>query len=361
MSGKHRKRLLLLLLLPLGILAYFFVFDSQLFPTSFIPEAGTSPVEQELRAINANIEAVRGDLAVLKSGVVSVSELEAFREELSSLEIRISMLETEAKQLADVPAEVKIIELESWIQEIVNEVGKMRQDIDALRAEQITLEQPPEVETIAEEKEEEIVVEHLEEEEEVDVQEPNKVKLLTLSLSSVQYKPGDEVIIIGRTDPNVPVRISIVDQNSVKIFSQVVSSSNLGKYSIKYLVPDNASLGFHKVTASSGDRQLSSFFTVKVLVPSYAESQTGIITIKTDRITYSKGEYVSVSGTAPPRSTVIVSITFPSGNESSLYAQVDEDSKYQALLTITLDSSSGTWVLSAKQGSEVASLKITVV
>jgi len=361
---------ILLLLFPIGILAYLFAFNTELFQAPFNLGQGTPAVEQELQAINSNIEALRGDFANLQNRVVSVNELEDTRGEIKALDLklkamqtRINTLEREVAQSAD--SADKISELFTLVKKMTDEVDKMQKEIDALKAgtksepemqapkEQVPQEEPKE--------QDEVKAEEPEPEKEAPKEETVKVKLLTLSLPNTQYAPGEEIIITGRTDPNNAVKISILDENSVEKFSKVVKANDAGKYKINYLVSQNMPAGFYKVTASSGDRQVSALFSVKIPAATYAESESGTVTIKADRATYTKGEYISLSGTAPPRSTVTVSISFPSGNESSLNAQVDASGKYRVLLMITLDSSSGKWLLSAKHESEVASIEITVL
>jgi len=94
--------------------------------------------------------------------------------------------------------------------------------------------------------------------------------------------------------------------------------------------------------------------------PPSASVEFGSITIKTDKQTYNKGEYISVSGNAPPRSRVMLILTTPSANESVLTAQADEKGTYNYLIAISLDSRSGEWTITAKQGDEMATLRITI-
>lgn len=187
------------------------------------------------------------------------------------------------------------------------------------------------------------------------------VKSLTASANGVEFILGETVTIAGRTDPNVPVNVKIIDANDNVTFNITVNADAAGVYRVEYMVKHEITIGWYKAQVTSGDKSATVLFKVSDDKQLSAKSESGALTIRVANSTYGRGDYISVSGEAPPREKVTLTVTPPSGNESTAIVSADKDGKYQKLFQLALDASAGEWTIAANHNGDIAILKIRVL
>jgi len=309
-----------------------------------------SAVIQKLLEINAEIEGLRIDLNAMKSATMEMNPLK----EISKLQSSIAALEKRVQELSNATEEAKtdnvstekVEQLYGLLAKLEDKMGQMEKEIKTLK------------ETPAQVQELEVVTE-TEDVPDQQVQEV-KVKALTVSTNRVEYMLGEIVTITGKTDPEVPVNVQIADAHKV-IFTITTESDNIGLYKAVYEIQDDATAGTYTVTVSSGDKSSIIFFKVNNPEKLSAYSQNGLLKLGITDSVYSRGDYVSVTGEAPPRGKIAITITPPSGNESTVTVFSDSDGKFQKLFQLSLDASDGDWTISATHYGETASLTIKVL
>ena len=303
-----------------------------------------SATTKQLHEITAEIDGLRNDLNTIKSQVSDTSKVD----DLSKAQTRIDTLEEKMKQLSRVKGETKTNDVSTKVEDLYALLSKLEVKMDQLEMEVKTLKEQSTPK----------------QEEESPSEQPSmdfKVESLTASTDSVEYRLGEKVIITVKTDPNVPVNIQMTYDNKTVLYYTTIKSDAAGIYRLEYKLQPGAVTGWYNAKVTSGDK--SNFLVFRVLDSAKlsAESENGILTIKVMRSTFSKGDYISVSGEAPPRGKVILTITPPSGHESSATVWGDTEGKYQNLFQLTLDASSGEWTITAKYNQETALLKVKVI
>jgi hypothetical protein len=328
-------------------------------------------IEQE---IISHVKNLQDDITAMQSSLNNFANLDS---QIVNVQNVISDLE---KRISATEAEYDTVEkLNSYIDTLQQKMVKLEREVQKLKASQEEIVKAQESKTVEQKVKEEPETETTsvpdqetsqqgtqaqdtpEQETPAEQVPSNNTKTLFLTINRSQYMVGDTVLINISTDEEASVELKIVSSTSVDVFKKVIKANSAGKIRVEYIIPDDVPAGGYKVIVTSGAKQKSMLFTVAKppALPS-ASSESGKITIKTDKQTYGKGQYMVVSGNALPRGKVTIIVTTPSYNESVFLTQADEKGVYSRLVTIGLDSSSGEWTVSAKQGDEIATLRITV-
>jgi hypothetical protein len=127
-----------------------------------------------------------------------------------------------------------------------------------------------------------------------------KVNLRTLEET---YHPGDPILVIGDSNPNVIITVSLVNPNGTKVKTQELFTDKKGTYSSSaFRIPTNAQTGTWKITAGSGINHISKDLKVTPLV-------AGGITVNLDKTNYKTDEIVQITGDGVSVShTIIIKI-----------------------------------------------------
>lgn len=310
-------------------------------------------IGKQLLALTSEIESLREDLnAVKKEGNDDPIDITVVETRIASLEKKVSSLSA-TKRTSNEEVLVKEIEqLNELISNLELKIEQLEAKIEMMEEQMTETQQEKQTEDVPDQVEQEVV----EEEEPKDF----TVKSLTASTNMVKYKLGETVIISGKTDPNVPIDMVVIHDDRI-VFNTKTKSDAAGVYVLEYKIQTGSSLGWYNAIVSAGDKNSNLLFKVIDAQKIYGESENGNVSISVVSTSYSRGDYISVTGEAPPRSKIVITIMPPSGNESSAIVMTDEHGKYQKLFQLTLDASSGEWTLSANYNGEVASIKIKVL
>jgi 5-hydroxyisourate hydrolase-like protein (transthyretin family) len=183
---------------------------------------------------------------------------------------------------------------------------------------------------------------------------------LALSVDRNQYARGEKVLLSGKTDHDVWIDIDIFDSNKVQVVRTSTKSDANGNYRYEYTIPSNAALGNYEVNVITGTKQESVKFSV-VSSTSQTPSTSGSLTITTDKSDYARGDLVKITGKAPAKSKVTILVEPPSGDTLLLTVTASDSGTYQTLFTIKADAVKGTWNLTAKQDTDIATATMRVV
>ncbi len=329
---------------------------SQFPPTADNQESATN---KQLLAIKAEIESLRKDLALIRSEATSKGEstnVLAVEGRIASLEKKVSDLAKFTKPADDSALAKEVQELHALLDRSEAKMEQMQNEIKMLKEQIATMQQKTEKEAQAPPEQESKPGETTE--------QPSAdftVKSLTASTNRVEYKLGDVVVISGKTDPSVPIAIQVVYEKNNVVFNTTINSDPAGVYRLEYKVQTDVSIGWYNAKISSGDKSSTLVFRIIDTNKISAKSENGTVTIGVVSTSYSRGDYISVTGEAPPKSKVVLTITPSSGNESSSTVWADSDGRYQKLFQLSLDASAGDWAISAKYNGETAILKVKVL
>ena len=121
---------------------------------------------------------------------------------------------------------------------------------------------------------------------------------VTIRTVSDTYLPGDSILVLGDSSPNIIVTITLIDPNGVKVRTADVFTDKKGVFtSTVFRFPSDAQAGIWQIDVTSGLNHVSKELTVLL------QSSQGL-TIHLDRIppTYGANEIVTISGTGAGKS-----------------------------------------------------------
>ena len=164
-----------------------------------------------------------------------------------------------------------------------------------------------------------------------------KVNLRTLQES---YHPGDPILIIGDSNPNVIITLSLLDPNGTKVKTQEIFTDKKGVYSSSaFRIPTNAQTGIWKIEAGSGINHVSKDLKV-------TQSVAGTITVYLDKTNYKTDEIVQISGDGVSVShTIIIKILKDTDEIDELRIVATGIGTYGTIWRIPTDLSPGTYTI----------------
>jgi hypothetical protein len=136
---------------------------------------------------------------------------------------------------------------------------------------------------------------------------------VTLRTLQETYHPGDSVLLIGDSNPNVIITISLSDPNGTKIKTQDVFTDKKGTFSsFIFRIPSNAQTGVWKLEAGSGINHVAKDITV------LENSSEPELTIHLDKSTsYAAKDTITISGNGAGKSQSVV-ITILKSDETKI-------------------------------------------
>jgi len=180
---------------------------------------------------------------------------------------------------------------------------------------------------------------------------------ITLKTIKDTYLLGDNIIILGKSNPNTIIRITLTDPNGVVVKSQDTFTDKTGIFSsTDFRIPGDGSIGIWKLEATSGINHKSLDLTIK-------SGHEGI-SIKLDRVPpiYSKGDIVTISGTGAGHSvdTIIKILDTNSTQILSLDIPSTSIGDFSTLWNIPVDFKPGTYTIQVKSTTTQATIKINI-
>jgi len=124
---------------------------------------------------------------------------------------------------------------------------------------------------------------------------------IDVQTTQTEYSQGEQILLIGSTNPNVLLTVSLIDPNGVEMKSLEIPSKNDGTFTVdEFKIPKNAITGTWKINASSGANLAPVEFEVitadkdailielgeKIKIPGYGEAiKIGITTSQKTSVT----------------------------------------------------------------------------
>ncbi|GEM_PF-3375902 len=186
---------------------------------------------------------------------------------------------------------------------------------------------------------------------------------LTISADKTQYARGDSVVVSGKTDADVWIDVDVFDSNKVQLVRTATRSDGSGNYRYDYTLPSNAALGNYEIKVTLGNKQADVDFTVVASASGSTQtsSSSGSVTITTDKTQYSKGSLMKISGNAPAKSKVTITVDPPSGDDMLLTTTASDAGTYTTFLAIKSDAVAGSWKINVEADSYVANATVQVI
>lgn len=178
---------------------------------------------------------------------------------------------------------------------------------------------------------------------------------VTLRTLQEKYRPGESILLIGNSNPNVIITISLSDPNGVKVKTQDVLTDKQGTFSSSiFRIPLNAQAGVWKLEAGSGINHVSKDLTITQNI----EEGT---TIHLDKSAYKVDEIVQISGSGVGVShTIIIKILKDQTEITELSIVSTGIGSYSTVWKIPKDFGLGTYTIKVIDESKNAETTFTV-
>jgi 5-hydroxyisourate hydrolase-like protein (transthyretin family) len=186
---------------------------------------------------------------------------------------------------------------------------------------------------------------------------------LTISTDKTEYVRGDRVIVSGKTDPDVWIDVDVYDSNKVQLVRTATRSDGSGNYRYDYTLPSNAALGNYEIKVTLGTKQADVKFPVVASTSGSTQtsSSSGSVTITTDKTQYARDSLMKISGKAPVKSKVTITVQPPSGDNMLLTTTASDTGTYTTFLAIKENAVTGSWKISVEADSYVANATVQVI
>ncbi|HEV2192984.1 MAG TPA: hypothetical protein VGR54_05110 [Nitrosopumilaceae archaeon] len=180
---------------------------------------------------------------------------------------------------------------------------------------------------------------------------------ITMKTVKDTYLLGDNIIILGKSNPNCIIRVTLSDPNGVIVKSVETFSDKTGIFSsTDFRIPGNGTPGTWKLEATSGINHTSLTITVK-------SGHEGI-SVRLDRVPpiYVRGDIVTISGTgAGSDANVIIMVL---GNNSTQLTSLNISStnigNFSTIWKIPLSFNPGSYTIQVKSATGQATTNISV-
>ena len=164
------------------------------------------------------------------------------------------------------------------------------------------------------------------------------------------YVPGDKILLIGNTNPNVLMTATLINPQGIDIKTIEIPSNSEGSFTEeKFRIPSDAIAGEWGINISSGSNLTTVTFEVKITI------KDGVtISIGDKRSMAGYGENIEILLTATKKTSILVEVINPD-NEivDKLNCITKSDFSCQTLYTITDDMISGNYIFRAADSSDL--------
>jgi hypothetical protein len=181
----------------------------------------------------------------------------------------------------------------------------------------------------------------------------------TITMKTVKdtYLLGDNIITLGKSNPNCLIRVTLSDPNGVIVKSEETFSDKAGIFSsIDFRIPGDGTPGTWKLEASSGINHTSLTITIK-------SGHEGI-SVKLDRVPpiYVRGDIVTISGTgAGNDANVIIKVLGTNSTQLvSLNISSTNVGDFSTIWKIPLSFDTGSYTIQVKSAKGQATTNISI-
>ena len=165
---------------------------------------------------------------------------------------------------------------------------------------------------------------------------------IEINTTKLNYKAGEKILLLGETNPNVLLNISLLDPNNNKIRELQIPSDNVGTFSEDRLkVPKTGLPGTWKIMISSGTNQSTTEFEV------YANLLDGMkVTINEDVKIPGFGQTFKINIQSSHKSSIIIEIVDSKLQTiDKLNCNTTAEYKCEILWTVTQNILPGTYTV----------------
>jgi len=170
------------------------------------------------------------------------------------------------------------------------------------------------------------------------------------------YLPGDNIIILGNSNPNTIIQITLTDPNGIPIKSEQTFTDKNGIFSsFDFRIPSDGSIGTWKLDGTSGINHVSLNLNVV---------SSTVLTVQVDKTppNYSVGDLVLISGSGAGKEADITIKILGAGNSviNTLSIQSTNTGSYSTDWNIPKDLGAGTYTIQVEASKIQVSTTITV-
>ncbi len=180
---------------------------------------------------------------------------------------------------------------------------------------------------------------------------------ITMKTVKDTYRLGDNIIILGKSNPNTILRITLTDPHGVIVRSQDTFTDKSGIFSsVDFRIPADDVSGIWKLEATSGVNHVSVDLKVK-------SGHEGIsIKLDKDPPIYARGDIVTISGTGAGNSADIVIKIFGANSTQILSLDISSTNigEFNTLWKIPVNFNLGTYTVQAITTAGQATTKISI-
>ncbi len=171
------------------------------------------------------------------------------------------------------------------------------------------------------------------------------------------YQHGESVVILGSTNPNILLKLTMIDPDGVVFRNKDLFTNKAGTFSDgTFRIPSSGKQGVWTIRASSGANYAETKLTVAGTI---AES----FAVRTDKITpYHGGEVMTISGTGGGRTqTTIVKILSSNGEMiQELTMSSTSQGTFQTIWPVPKGLEPGIYTIKAVLGAEIAEITFSL-
>ena len=180
--------------------------------------------------------------------------------------------------------------------------------------------------------------------------------LITIQTTRDEYKPNDQLLILGSTGANNVLLDIVISDPSGNVIKKIETfSDKFGVFKIdNFRIPNDGESGKWKIDAKSGGNFNSAEFGVS--------TEDEGLSIFTDKPNYERGELVTISGSGARMSATITMIVYDSNDEiiDELNITAKGNGEFLTIWQIPVELESGEYEIKADDGKENKSLKFTL-
>ena len=170
------------------------------------------------------------------------------------------------------------------------------------------------------------------------------------------YLPGDNIIILGNSNPNTIIQLTLTDPNSIPVKSEQTFTDKNGIFSsFDFRIPSDGVIGTWKLDATSGINHKSVDLNVV---------SSSVMTVQVDKTppNYSVGDLVLISGSGAGKEADITIKILGVGNAviNTLSIQSTNTGSFATDWSIPKELSAGTYIIQVQAAKMKVSTTITV-